>query len=415
MRRRLVQSTLVTIAVAVLLLGLPLAVAGVLLVRDETERDAQQRADALVRAVAARERSGLPVDLAALDPVLGRALRGHDLAATVITPQGSYRIGHRPAGDALAVRSADGASTVVVEVARSDVDGDATSVVLGVAVVSVVAVAAAVGVATAQARRLSAPLERLAADAERLGSGEARMRYLPSGVDEVDRVASALQRSASQLMTALATEREFATDASHQLRTPLAALSMRLEEITVTDDLQAAHDEAAVALSQVERLSDVVGELLGRARRTRSDSVRQVDLGEVLAQQQEEWRPAFDQHDRRMVVSGAEGVTVRATPGALGQTVATLLENSLVHGAGTVRVTVRRTGSSVVVEVSDEGEGVPAELGPRVFEREVSGRSSTGLGLALARDLVEADGGRLELVRTRPPVFALFLSAGADR
>jgi signal transduction histidine kinase len=92
---------------------------------------------------------------------------------------------------------------------------------------------------------------------------------------------------------------------------------------------------------------------------------------------------------------------------------AALLENALQHGDGTVVVRRRTTGTgpsgSVVVEVSDHGPGVPAELGQRVFERAVSGRSGTGLGLALARDLAEAGGGRLELISRRPAVFAVFL------
>lgn len=80
-----------------------------------------------------------------------------------------------------------------------------------------------------------------------------------------------------------------------------------------------------------------------------------------------------------------------------------------MHGGGDITVRVRRTGSSVVTEVQDEGAGVPPELGNRVFERAVSGRNSTGIGLAVARDLAEADGARLELLSLRPPVFALFL------
>ncbi|MFC8718909.1 sensor histidine kinase, partial [Kitasatospora sp. NPDC057198] len=68
----------------------------------------------------------------------------------------------------------------------------------------------------------------------------------------------------------------------------------------------------------------------------------------------------------------------------------------------------------VVAEVQDEGPGVPRELGNRVFERAVSGRNSTGIGLAVARDIAEADGGRLELLSLRPPVFALFLARGGD-
>ena len=60
--------------------------------------------------------------------------------------------------------------------------------------------------------------------------------------------------------------------------------------------------------------------------------------------------------------------------------------------------------------MTDQGQGVPASIGARVFERSVSSSGSTGVGLALARDLAEADGGRLELLRARPPVFALFLN-----
>jgi hypothetical protein len=94
------------------------------------------------------------------------------------------------------------------------------------------------------------------------------------------------------------------------------------------------------------------------------------------------------------------------------------LENALHHGGGTVVIRRRTTGTtpggSVVIEVSDEGPGIPEELGARVFERAVSGRSGTGLGLALARDLAEAGGGRLELISRRPATFAVFLPRVED-
>ena len=133
-----------------------------------------------------------------------------------------------------------------------------------------------------------------------------------------------------------------------------------------------------------------------------------------------EWRPAFDRVGRRIDVTGVPGLSVNATPGTLGHVLATLLENALHHGGGTVVVRRRTTGlppsGSVVVEVSDAGPGVPAQLGQRVFERAVSGRSGTGLGLALARDLAEAGGGRLEMISRSPAVFAVFLPrGGSDR
>jgi signal transduction histidine kinase len=76
---------------------------------------------------------------------------------------------------------------------------------------------------------------------------------------------------------------------------------------------------------------------------------------------------------------------------------------------GTVTLSARATENSLLIEVADSGPGVPEELVPHVFDRGVSVGSSTGLGLALARALVEADGGRLELSRARPPIFTIFL------
>jgi signal transduction histidine kinase len=114
---------------------------------------------------------------------------------------------------------------------------------------------------------------------------------------------------------------------------------------------------------------------------------------------------------RPLRVRIADGLTVRATPGRLREVVGVLLDNALRHGAGTVTIAARRGDAegTVVVEVSDTGGGVPDELAPHVFERGFSGGGSTGVGLALARALVEADGGRLELSVKRPATFSLFL------
>jgi len=136
-----------------------------------------------------------------------------------------------------------------------------------------------------------------------------------------------------------------------------------------------------------------------------------VPLDHVVLQQVVEWEPAFGKVNRRIVATGTRGLVALATHNGLSQVLATLLENSLTHGGGKVTVSTRSTGISLVVEVTDEGPGVPPELGARIFERAVSGRRSTGLGLAVARELAESEGGRLELVQQKPPVFALFLSA----
>ena len=279
-----------------------------------------------------------------------------------------------------------------------------------IAGLAVAAVAAGAATGVLLGRSLTSPLAQLAVRAERLGSRAARERMAPSGIAEIDRVAELIEASAVRVDRLIAAERQFASDASHQLRTPLTALSMRLEEIIAADDPRTVREEARSALAQVERLITVVEHLLDNVR---DNNLRAgpVELDDVVLQQVVEWEPAFGAAGRRIVATGTRGLIAMATPSGLSQVLATLLENSLVHGAGTVTVATRSTGISLVVEVTDEGPGVPPDLGSRIFERSVSGRRGTGLGLAVARELAETDGGRLELVQQRPPVFALFLSS----
>ena len=210
----------------------------------------------------------------------------------------------------------------------------------------------------------------------------------------------------------LAAERTFAADASHQLRTPLTALLMRLEEISSTENLDVVAEESHIAIAQVERLSSVVDDLLARSR-SGADRPPSVSLDSVLAALQREWQPTYAVRRRAIHITGARGLRVLGAPGPLSQIFSTLLENSLAHGAGTVTVEARRSGPSVIVEVHDEGAGIDPALAPHIFERSVSSRGS-GLGLGLARDLASAQGGRLELVSASGAEFALFLSGAAD-
>jgi signal transduction histidine kinase len=313
----------------------------------------------------------------------------------------------------LAVSVAVGAAVLVavpVTLAVWLLDGP----LVAVAVIAGVAVVAAVGATTFIAKRqavdLLAPLHQLGERAETLGSGQTRTPLVETGLPEIDRIAGQLERSGERVDRLIATERQFASDASHQLRTPLTALTMRLEEILEAEDQKTVRDEARSALAQVERLTTVVEHLLASVR---DSSLRAgpVSLDAVVLQQVVEWEPAYGKAGRTVRATGTRGLVALATPNGVSQVLATLLENSLIHGAGRTTVSTRSTGISIVVEVTDEGPGVPPELGARIFERRVSGRKGTGLGLAVARDLAEAEGGRLELVQQKPAVFALFLSA----
>lgn len=407
MRRRLISSTLAVVLVVIAVFGLSLIFVETRTIESSARDGVESEAVRLVGIVENRILAGESIDAKGLD----RQIAADRYAVVRVPGHPQVTLGSRPKGKVItSTQRGDHGESVTVEQPRSTVSEEIGRNLLVILAVALLAVLAAVGLAVRQAKRLASPLSDLAATAERLGSGDPRPRHRRYGVPELDRIADVLDASAERIGRMLTAERRLASDASHQLRTPLTALSMRLEEIVATDDQETVKEEATIALGQVERLTDVVQRLLTNARDPRTGSAVYFDLDEVIKQQVEEWRPAYQNEKRAIVRSGTPSLRAVGTPGAVAQVLATLIENSLMHGSGTVGLRTRVTGNQAVVEVTDEGRGVPADLGARVFERTVSGRNSTGLGLALARDLAEADGGRLELLQQHPPVFALFLA-----
>lgn len=268
---------------------------------------------------------------------------------------------------------------------------------------------------------LAAPVRRLTHRTDEMASGgfaldpQARPGRLVdpgpwhSGILEVDALAREIDRHHQTFARALVFERSFAADASHQLRTPLAALLLRLEEIAQSDDAAVARGEADIAIAQVERLTGVVDELLRRTRAGHASGGAVSAVDTVLAGLDEEWTPAFEEAGRQIRLTCERGVIVETSSSALSQVLNTLVENALIHGGGGVDVHVARSGPSAVVTVADHGRGVPDELSRAIFDRGRSTGEGTGLGLAVARETVESFGGRLELVQTRPAVFAAYL------
>ncbi|MDN4471665.1 ATP-binding protein [Demequina zhanjiangensis] len=410
MRRKLLQATVSALLVAVVLLGIPLGVAAAQLVYSDAERDLDLRATNASRAIEIRYQLGDTIDERTLESFVSDT-RGSPRYIYVTLPDGTeMSAGERPTPTLTESHLADSGIYVVMSAAWWDVFFQAGQLVGLVLAVAIVAVVAGVAMASWQAERLSRPLVYLAASAEQVGSGQTRPRLERTGVEEIDMVAEELSRSADRMAARLAAERQFAADASHQLRTPLTALTMRLEEIAMTTNRDDVREEADAALEQVERLVGVVDDLLGRSRRALGAGTELLSLHEVFDQQREEWVASFAKAGRELVVKETDS-SVFATPGGLAQVLATLIENSLHHGGGTTTVSARESGAShaIVIEVRDEGDGVPDDLAPRIFEREVTSGRGHGLGLALARDLVTADGGRLELSQRRPAVFSLFL------
>ncbi|MGW1751422.1 ATP-binding protein [Streptomyces sp. NPDC002092] len=407
MRRRLIQSTLAVVLVVIAVFGVSLVIVETRTISNSAQERVSSEAQRLASIVDSRLIGAGTVSA----EVLKGQVTGERYAVIEVPGQSPIAVGTKPDGEVIRGRATgEEGERVVVEEPRSTVSREVGRTLLIIGLVALLAVVAAVLLAIRQANRLASPLTDLAETAERLGSGDPRPRHKRYGVPELDRVADVLDSSAERIGRMLTAERRLAADASHQLRTPLTALSMRLEEITLTDDPDTVKEEANVALTQVERLTDVVERLLTNSRDPRTGNAVSFDLDEVIQQQLAEWRPAYRQAGRAIVSSGKRHLQAVGTPGAVAQVLAALIENSLMHGGGTVALRTRVTGNQAVVEVTDEGPGVPADLGARIFERTISGRNSTGIGLAVARDLAEADGGRLEMLQTQPPVFGLFLS-----
>jgi signal transduction histidine kinase len=408
MRRRLLVSMLAVAIMAVLALGIPLGFVLGRLQVDEANQTLRRDATTLATELQNRytQAPGLPVD-AQQD---ARALTDRYV---IVWENGVLvtRTGARPPRPFRSATVTTSTFKVYVAADNGDLSGNLTEELLLVGVVALLAVGVAVVLGLLYARRIITPLQELAGAADRLGSGDTGPLGRRYGIQELDRVAEGLDGSAQRINDLLSAERDFAVDASHQLRTPLTALSMRLEEMLAAAEYpDVVREEGAAALAQTERLADVVGQLLGRARRTAAGAPTVASVDEIVGQQVVEWEPAFRRLHRRLGVAGEKGLFAFATPGGVAQVIATLLDNALVHGAGTVTIRTSRTRRSVVIEVRDEGGGVPSDLAPRIFERSVSGSpTGTGLGLALARTIAAADGGQVVLVRPRPAVFALFL------
>lgn len=275
-----------------------------------------------------------------------------------------------------------------------------------------------------QAGRLAAPLEVLAHGASRLGEGDFSVRVDRTAIPEIDAVGQAMNSTAGRLDDLLARERAFSAEASHQLRTPLAGLRLRLESALHTPgaDLRAA---LADGVADADRVEQTVEELLALARRRDRDAGARgelLDLPTLLAEAEREWRhrPGVDGRALNLVqVPGVPGSP--ASTAAVRQVLTVLLDNAVTHGAGPVTVTVRDTGAALAIDVADEGPGVAlsetelfarrnGDARPDTFRGAGHGRGH-GIGLALARRLSEAEGGRLRLACPRPATFTILLPA----
>jgi signal transduction histidine kinase len=400
-RRRLLVSTGLISLVAVLVLGVPLGVVGTTLSRQRVEARLEREADAAAVAIGRRLRAGRPVTAAT---VAAAAPAGDRLA--VVLPDGRRIAGGAKVGrgplQAEAARSG-GLDVTAFAPARERTD-DVGGVWLAVTVLALIAGATAVGLALLQARRLAAPMERLAARVGRVAEPGVAVEAHPTGIAELDAIGAALADADRRVEDVLRREREFSDNASHQMRTPLAGLRMRLEELRALASSDAAAAEADAALAQADRLMATIEHLEDLAR-GRADGTGTADLAHIVSHHvAAEWSPRFAAAGRTLTVSPPEHVPARLAPETARQVVDVLLDNALRHGGGATGVTVLAGDGWTRLRVHDDGPGVSSARAELLFERGFSSGEG-GVGLAVARDLVRRAGGELSLVQARPACF----------
>jgi heavy metal sensor kinase len=353
--------------------------------------------------------SGPPKD-ARYDPGQVPAAQGARATRHLQLPGGSLLIAAQD------TRGRDGTS-YRVEVGTSGAANEATlrRVLVMLAVGLPLAVAAAVAGGFVLVRRALLPVERITHKAEEISQHNLSERLpVASSGDEIERLSVSLNHMISRLEDALRSSKQFVADASHELRTPLTVMRGELESLAQDGSLQRdTRETLGSVLEEVDRLAKIVENLLALSRLDAGEPPAEwvsFDLAELAATTAEQMSLlAEDKHVR--VTCRSEGtVRVQGDRARLKQVVVNLLDNAIKYtpSGGRVALNVRPEGGFAVLEVSDNGPGIPAEALAHVFKRfyRVDGSRSreqggAGLGLSIVKSICSAHGALVE-VRSTP-------------
>lgn len=263
---------------------------------------------------------------------------------------------------------------------------------------------------------LTRPLAKLEAAVSRLGDGELSERAAPEGPRELRALARAFNGMAERIEDLVSAQSRFVADASHQLRSPLTALRLRLENLE-SDVGGAAEESLGAAEREVQRLSRLVDGLLTLSRAEGDRPEREaVDVWEVVEERVEVWEPLATERgvDIRLAGADLEDPVMSLIPGDLDQIVDNLLANSLDASpeGGAISVEVRQTPAGtdtpagIEIAIVDQGPGMSDEALARAFDRfwqgGTSGSGGSGLGLAIVLQLAHRNGAEVQLLPPPP-------------
>ncbi|WP_230195044.1 HAMP domain-containing histidine kinase [Streptomyces sp. NBC_00080] len=290
--------------------------------------------------------------------------------------------------------------------------------------VAVLGVAALIGAVVA--RRITRPLRQLNDMASKFSDGDLTARSPVTGPQETQTLARTLNQAGERLDTLIASQRIFVADASHQLRTPLTALRLSLDNIADGVDDEFVREDVEQATAEVVRMSRLVNGLLVLARaEAKVTAAEPLSLTDIVAERLSVWRPAADERGVTIALRGSvvdDRPSVLASPGHLDQVLDNVLSNALEVSPDGGKITVRTEAGAreVVLSVADEGPGMSDAEKSRAFDRfwrgqGLTGRSGSGLGLSVVKQLVTDDGGTVALADAPGGGLSVRISLRASR
>lgn len=339
-------------------------------------------------------------------PEIATALRGSQATGT----RRSDTLGEELAVVAVPI-SSDGELNGVVRVSfpTAEVREQVRDNWLRLGLLSILVLAGAASLGWLIARWAVGPIDELETGARRLAAGDLSARAeVDHGPPELQHLASTFDDMAARLEVLVGSQRAFVADASHQLRTPLTALRLRIESLEDTALSTDAEPELArrdldAIDAELERLGRMVEGLLALARSEATTGTGTVDAASVVTAAVDRWRPLAAEHDVQIHLESPASAPARAVPGGLDQIVDNLLDNALGVAAAGSQVDVRVIASDdeIVVAVRDHGPGMTAEERSRAADRfwraPNAAPGGSGLGLAIVAELSAASGGSLRL------------------
>jgi signal transduction histidine kinase len=332
---------------------------------------------------------------------------GRGPARAPVTRPRAYQAGDRLVAVAPVVPDSGLGSVGTVALSRptARLDGDIATLWTLIGAVAAAGVLLATAVAVMIARWVSRPLTVLDAAVRQLGNGDLDTRAAGGGPPEIRRLAVTFNAMAARLQALIHGHRSMMADVSHQVRTPLAALRLRLDLLAQDADAETAA-ELAGAQDEIARLTRLVNGLLAVARAESGTAAPvRVRADAIARDRAASWGPAAADRGVTLTVTAPAPVAAQARDGHLEQALDNLIANALdaLAPGGSIRLaaTVLADSGQAVITVADDGPGMTAEQQRLAFRRFASGKpGGTGLGLAIVDRLIEASGGTVSLADT---------------